>query len=248
MRELKSVWLSLGLLAGLAHGQSGTVAFQIPPVKTTIDVKGQPIEISAWGSVSGGAAGNFRVALTADFGHFQENLASVLRAHLDKSDRCGTRMRVERAELIPTEPLGLLTAHVYYERFGCAKAFGKEIVKRLVGGNALFEVELTPLVDENHPHVDAKVRKIEADGSLGEVMRSEAIGDKIREKAAESIESAIQRSANLKSVLPAEAEGILRLRSLRFVDGGTGRLWLTVDGDARFTPEQMQTISGKMAR
>jgi hypothetical protein len=33
---------------------------------------------------------------------------------------------------------------VHYERYACVKALGKEIVKRLVGGNGVVELNLTP--------------------------------------------------------------------------------------------------------
>lgn len=75
-------------------------------------------------------SGVFRLAMTADLGNFQENLTPVLAARLNRSDRRGERLTVERAVLAPAEPSGALRAYVHYERFACAKAFGKEVVKR----------------------------------------------------------------------------------------------------------------------
>jgi hypothetical protein len=109
--------------------------------------------------------------------NFQENLTPVMAAQLNRSDRWGE-------------------AYVHYERFTCVKAFGKEIVKRLVGGNGVVEVNLSPLVRENRIVLAAEVRKIDADGSLGEVLRSGSLGDSLRQKIAASIESSVQKSAN----------------------------------------------------
>src|ERR1022692_3758548 len=113
-----------------------TATLQLPPLRTSIVLEGQPVAISIWGSVSPA-----HVTATVDLGDFQEHLTPILAAQLNRQDKCGERLSVERVVLAPT---GLLTANVHYERFGCAKALGKEISKRLVGGNAVVEVNITP--------------------------------------------------------------------------------------------------------
>jgi hypothetical protein len=163
-----------------------------------------------------------------------------LAAQLNRQDKCGERLAVERVVLAPT---GLLTANVHYERFGCAKALGKEISRRLVGGNAVVEVNLTPSVVDNHIALSAEVRKIDADGSLGEALRSGSFGDSLRQKIADSIESSIQKSADLKSALPAGLDSVAILRTVQFADGGSGRLWLTIDGELHLSPEQFQGLA-----
>jgi hypothetical protein len=232
----------------LAQAQTGNLTLKIPPVKTSLNLEGQPIEITAWGSVSSAPSGIFRLALNVDLGNFQENLTPVLAAQLNRSDRCGERLSVQRATIAPAAPPAVLTAYVHYERFACAKAFGKEIVKRLAGGNGVVEVNLTPSVGENRITLVAEVRKIDADGSLGELLRSGSLGDSIREKIAASIESAIQKSANLKSTLPAEMESAATIQTVQFADGGAGRLWLTISGEVRLPAEQMRDAARKLAR
>jgi hypothetical protein len=220
-------------------------ALKIPPLKSSLTLEGQPVAITVWGAVSPAPAGAFRLSATVDLGDFQEHLTPILAAQLNRSDRCGERLSVNRAVLAPS---GLLTAYVHFERFACAKVLGKEMVKRLVGGDAIVEVALTPTVAENHIALTAEVRKIDADGSLGEVLRSGSFGDSIREKVKTSIESSIQKSANLKSTLPAGLEEVAALRAIRFSDGGQGRLWLTVEGDVRITAEQFRGLAKQMAR
>jgi hypothetical protein len=207
MLLLKGVGLAVVCVAQAvvcaAQPPSGDVALKIPPLKTSLNIQGQPVEITAWGTVSAAAPGNFQIAVTVDLGNFQENLTPVLAAQLNRSDRCAERLSVERAVLAPAAPSAVLTAYVHYERFTCVRAFGKEIVKRLVGGNGAVEVNLSPAVGENRIVLTAEVRKIDADGSLGEVLRSGSLGDALRQKIAAAIESAVQKATDLKSTLPA---------------------------------------------
>jgi hypothetical protein len=223
--------LVAGLIAAVVC-LAQTDTLQLPPLKTSIALEGQPVAITVWGAVS-----PTQLSATVDLGGFQEHLTPILAAQLNRSEKCGERLSVEKAVLIPS---GLLTANVHYERFGCAKAFGKEINKRLVGGDAVVEVNLTPSVAENHIAMDAEVRKIDADGSLGEALHSGSFGDSIRQKIASNIESSIRKSADLKSALPAGMDSVVTLRTVQFADGGSGRLWLVIEGETHLNAEQFQ--------
>ena len=240
------VGLSLAAVC-LAQAQTGNLTLKIPPVKISLDLKGQPVEFTAWGAVSAAPSGIFRLAMTVDMGNFQENLTPVLAAQLNRSDRCGERLSLERATLAPAAPSAVLTAYVHYERFACVKAFGKQVVKRLAGGNGVVEVNLVPSVGENRIALAAEVRKIDADGSLGELLRSGSLGDSIREKIAASVESAIQKSTNLKLALPAEMESVAAIQTVQFADGGAGRLWLAISGEVRLSAEQFRDAAKKLA-
>jgi hypothetical protein len=223
-----------GLIAAAAClAQSDTV--KIPQVKTALTLEGQPVSITVWGAMSPA-----HLSATVDLADFQEHLTPIMAAQLNRSDKCGERLAVQKVVLAPT---GVLIANVHYERYACAKAFGKDITKRLAGGDAVVEVQLTPAVAENHIAMDAEVRKIDADGSLGEALHSGSFGDSIRKRIAESIESSVRKSTNLKAALPAGVEEIVALKSVRFGDGGSGHLWLTIDGDLHLSPEQFQSLS-----
>ena len=217
-----------------------TDTFKLPAVRTSIALEGQPVAISVWGSVSPA-----RLSATVDLADFQEHLTPILAAQLNRSDKCGERLTVQKAALAPS---GLLTANVHYEHFGCAKAFGKEIAKRLVGGDAVLEVNLTPTVADNRIGMNAEVRNIDAGGSLGEALHSGSFGDSIRQKIAANIESSVRKSADLKSALPAGVENVLTLRSVRFADGGSGRLWLNIDGELHLSAEQFQILTKGISR
>jgi hypothetical protein len=207
---------------------------KLPPLKTSLTLEGQPISVTVWGSIS-----PTHLSGTVDLSDFQEHLTPILAAQLNRSDRCGERLTVQQVTLAPG---GLLTANVHYERYACAKALGKEITKRLVGGNAVIEVSLAPAVADNHISMNAEVRKIDADGSLGEALRSGSFGDSIRQKIATSIESSIRKSADLKSTLPEGVEKVVTLEAVHFTDGGSGRLWLTIDGELHLSREQFEGL------
>lgn len=229
-----------------AQSQAGDPAtLKIAPVKASIDLDHQPVEITMWGTISAAPSGIFALALTVDLGGLQTNLTPVLAAQLNQSDRCGERLTVEKAVLAPVAPAGLLTANVNFERYVCAKALGKQIVKRLVGGHAVIEVNLIPSIEDNGIMLAAAVRKLDADGSLGEVLHSGDLGDSIREKIEDSVESAIQKSADLKLALPAEIGNAATMQTVQFADGGSGRLWLTIGGEVRLSAEQLRRVMAK---
>ena len=229
--------LAVLLFAAACLAQS---TLTIPKVRTTINVEQQPIEITLWGTILGSS-----LALTIDLGDLQAHLTQVLSAQLNKSDRCGDHLTVEQAAIAPAAPSGMLTANVNFERFACVKAFGKQIVKRLVGGHAVIEVNLTPAVQENNISIAADVRKLDADGSLGDVLRSSSLGDSIRDEISDSIESVIQKSADLKSTLPADMEKAVTLQTIQFSDRSAGRLWLIVGGNVRLSAEQLRHSVGQ---
>jgi hypothetical protein len=234
------------LLAAVCLAQTNNPTLTIPRTKASFKLDQQPVEITVWGSVSPAPSGTFGLKLTVDLGDFQEHLTPILAAQLNRSDRCGDRLSVERAGIAPSAPSSLLTANVNFERFGCVKAFGKQIVKRLVGGSGVIEVNLKPSIEESGIALSAEVRKVDADGSLGEVLRSGSVGDSIRQKIAASVESAVQKSADLKTTLPAKLENAVTIRSVQFADGGDGRLWLTIAGEARLSADQLRGLAKEL--
>ena len=234
-------------VAPIFAAQAGTedLVLKIPPVMTALDVKGQAVKITAWGAVSSGPQGLFKLALTADLSDLQDNIGTLLASQLNRSDRCGERLSIERATLAPASPAGVLTAQVHYERWACVKAFGREVVKRLVGGNAVVAVKLTPSAGADGISIRPEVQKIEADGSLGELLRSGSLGTTVKEKIANSIESSIRKGLDLKSTLPPAVAAAATLRAAQFVSGAEGRLWFSVDGEVHISAAQFQSLKLK---
>jgi hypothetical protein len=220
----------------------------IPPVMTSLDVHGQAVKLTAWGSVTGPSGGVFRLVLTGDLSGLEDHITPLLGAQLNRSERCGERLTIEHATLAPAAPAAMLTANVHFERWGCVKVFGRDIVKRLVGGNGVVVVKLTPAVGAEGVSLSAEVQKIDADGSLGELLRSGSLGTSLKEKISTSLESAIRKAVNVKSTLPPAIGTAAKLRSVQFSSSPEGHLWLVLDGEVQMPAAQLQALAREMRR
>src|ERR1035438_8759831 len=158
-------------VAQIAVAQS----IEIPPTKVSVNVEQQVIAITTSGTIRrlNPADDVYAVALTADLSDFQQNLTALLKPQLDRSDKCGDHLELQSATISPAPNSGpsAATVQVHYERWGCVKAFGKQIVKKLVAGNAIVPVKLTPVLENNAVRITAEAGEIQADGSLGELLR-----------------------------------------------------------------------------
>jgi hypothetical protein len=218
-----------------------------------LNVSGQPIAITISGAISESPAGRgegaqtFNFNLRADLRDFQDHLTPLLQSQLNQSNRCGERMSVEDAAIVPAAPAAHLTVRVHFEKWACIKAFGKENAKRLVGGDGTVQMVLTPAIEPggaqgNAVRLDAEVGNIEADGSLGELLRSGSLGTALREKIRESILKAVQRSTELGDVLPAQAQPFVAIRSVAFGDDANGGLALKIAGGLLVPAQQVSSL------
>jgi hypothetical protein len=248
-----AVLTSLASLAALVPATSaqnnlpGT--FRIPPVKIPFNVKDQTITILASARMSVVSStpdvSVFRLELTADLTSLQQNITPLLGEQLDKDDHCGERIAIQNATLTPADPASLTAVQLHYERWACAKILGKQQTKKLVAGNAMVPVKLTPGVEKDNTELRLvpEVGEIQADGSLGELLRSGTLGDMIREKIRNSILSAMQKGTNLSATLPPAVQGYVTIQNAAFRDAGGGRLAVVLVGDIRITKEQVRALS-----
>jgi hypothetical protein len=107
-------------------------------------------------------------------------------------------------------------------------------------------VKLTPLVDANAVSLNAEVSGIEADGSLGELLRSGSVGDALKEKIAGSIRSAIQKAANFNHILPPEIGSAATIRSVKFTNGPETRLCIESMADVRISPDRLRLLGKQL--
>jgi hypothetical protein len=241
------------VIASLSVGPVRLAAedFTLPPVKTVLQIENEPIPVTVTGVVSkvpaGSDQGPFKLGLNVDLAGLQEHITGLLRAQLNQSNRCGERLSIEQATLAPSAPAALLTAHVHFERWACAKAFGKELTKKLIGGNATIQVRLTPAVEERRSvKLESSVVSIEADGTLGEALRSGSLGDSLREKIRSSLQSSVQKAVNLQAALPPALEPVAAIQSVQFRDVGGGRLASDFLGEVKISGEQMRALIDQM--
>jgi len=240
----------VSMLPTILSAQSST--FAIPPQKIPFTVKDQQAYIVASAVISmttkAGGTDTFRLQLTADLTGLQENLTPLLSAQLDKDDRCGERIAIQQATLIPAPPAALATVQLHYERYACVKAFGKQQAKRIVAGNAVVPICLTPAVEQDNTQLrlNPEVGAIQADGSLGELLRSGSLGEMIREKIRDSILNAMQKGANLSATLPPAAQPYATIESAQFKDVGASHLAVELVGDIRVPHQQLQAVTQQL--
>ena len=235
----------LTLLLLLSANAAEDLVLTIPPVKTSMNVQNQPVAVTVSGSISGASAGRdpapFRLTLTADLGDLQQNITTLLSSQLNRSEKCGDRLIIEHATLTPSAPTALLTANLHYEKWACAKVFGKDVVKRLVGGDGAVDVRLTPAVEGNRAiRLQTDIGEIHADGSLGEALRSGSLGPALRDKIKAALAAALDK-AILEASLPPELQAVAAIQTAQFADG-TGRLCLNLTGEVRISAQQLRTL------
>lgn len=221
---------------------SAEFAFEIPPVPVSLNIAGQTVAITVSGDLSGSQDAVI-LKLRADLADLQSHITPLLQTELNQSNRCGERISVEKATLLPAAPAASLTVQLHFEKWVCIKALGKENAKRLVGGNGTVNVTLTPALDDgNTIRLDAAIGNIDADGSLSELLRSGTMGDALRGKIRESLLKAIQKSTVLETVVPPQARPFVTIQSVAFEERGSGILMLNLTGRVLVPAEQISSI------
>ncbi len=224
------------------------VVFRIPPVKVPLDVKDQPITITASAILTISSKDRnltiLSLQLTGDLSDLQRNLTGLLSSQMDKDDRCGDRVTIQNATLKPVDPASIAVVQLHVERWTCVKLLGKQAAKRVLGGDAQIQIKLTPAIDKDSTELQLvpEVGEIQADGSLGELLRFGALGDALREKIRSSILSALHRGANLGATLPSPVEGYVTIQNAEFKDARDGRLLVVLDGEARITQRSLARL------
>jgi len=247
---LRAVLAAILLTFALApHAATQDLNLQIPPVKIPITIKDQTVTITASAKLSQVSKARdlniLNLQLRADLDDLQQNSTALLSEQLDKDNPCGDRITIQNATLAPAVPAAVATVQLHYERWVCAKLFGKQQVKRIIGGNATLQLKLTPAVDENKTavHLVPELGSITADGSLGELLRSGDIAAMLRDKIQTAIQSALQKADNLGATLPPAAQPYATIENAAFQDAGSGRLALVLDGQLRLTKDQLQQLT-----
>jgi hypothetical protein len=214
--------------------------FEIPSVPVSLNVSGQPVTITVAGSIAPEGQG-LNLRLHADLTDLQSHITPLLAAELDQSNKCGERITVEHGRLAPTAPEASLTVQLHFEKWACIKAFGKENATKLVGGNGIVHLLLTPRADASSIRLDAQIGEIEADGTLGQLLHSE-YGNTLREKIRESLRKAIEKSSGLEVVVPEKARPFVTIDAVEFAERGTGILLLNLAGHVSVPADQAASI------
>jgi hypothetical protein len=248
----------LGDEMSISNSNGGSdVAFNIPTVKNKINFADQAFTITTSGTISKAVVeagqNTFAMELTADMSDMQQTITDVLHAKLDASDRCGERIALQTAALTPQEPASLVVVQLHYERWTCATMFGRESMNEIVEGSGTIEVKLTPAVAEDGSfRLSAKIDRIDGEGLVGDLLRSNALGNELRDRISDSVLSTLQQGADFKAALPAGARSYATLQHAKFQGTGAGKLLAVFDGDIRVSNENLTgtivAICGRTAR
>jgi hypothetical protein len=255
-RRLRRGLFALALILAIGGSPLGaavqSVVFKIPPVKIPLDVKDQPITITASAILTISSKDRdftiLNLQLTGDLSDLQRNLTGLLSSQMDKDDRCGDRVTIQNATLKPVDPASVALVQLHVERWVCVKLLGKQAAKKVLGGDAQIPIKLTPAIDKDSTELQLvpEVGEIQADGSLGELLRSGALGDALREKIRSSILSALHKGTNLGATLPPAVQGYVTIQNAEFKDAGDGRLLVVLDGEARISQDQVKLLSDQV--
>jgi hypothetical protein len=223
-------------------------AYAIPRMKNSVNLGGQSISITTWGEISAGVAeggqNTFKLQLTADLSDLQNEIGDLLRAQLNKADRCGEQIAVRSASLAPQEPASLVVVQLHFERWAC---FGRDTVNEMAEGNGTIEVKLTPAVGEDGTlQLRPEVGRISAEGLVGELLRSGSLGEAVRDAVAQSILTVMRQGGDFKVMLPDAAQGYATLRRAQFQGTGSGKLIAVWDGDIRVSDEKATALTSAL--
>jgi hypothetical protein len=223
-------------------------AFKLLPVKNSVMFANQSIAITTSGVISKGVAdagqNTFKLELTADLSDLQQNITEVLRAQLDKANRCGERIAIRSATLTPLAPASLVTVQLHFERWAC---FGRDTINEMAEGNGTIEVKLTAAVGEDGTlRLVPEIGRIEAEGLVGELLRSGSLGEALRDKITESLLSTMHRGGDFNATLPPAAQGYATLHHAQFEGTGSGKLTVVLEGEIRVSNEKATALTSEL--
>jgi hypothetical protein len=251
--SLASAVLSLVFVvqAFSAPAKTEDFTFKIPPQRIPLNIQNQPLSVVASGNISVDARGHdeyiLKLEMDADLSDLQQNITGLLQSQLDKNDTCGDRIAIEHATLVPAGPAGRAVVQLHYERYTCFKALGKKEARKLVGGNGIIQMKFTPTVQDGKTlQLTPEVESIEADGSLGELLRSGPIGQMVREKITKVLLSSLQKGTDRSLTFPPAAQDIAMIDKAQFADEGSGRLGLILAGQVAITRQQIQLLKNQL--
>ncbi len=225
--------------------------FNLPSVKNSVNVANQPVAITTSGVVSKGriVAGQntFAVEVVADIEDLQDDITGVLRSRVNRANRCGEQIAIQTAALTPQGPSGVVAALVHYERWTCTPTLGRESLNEIVEGNGTIEVKLSPAVSQDGTlRLLAQIGRVEAEGLIGDLLRSGPVGEDLRDKIAESVLAVISQGADFRAALPAGARGYATLRRAQFQGTGSGKLAVLLNGDIRVPNENLAALTSEL--
>jgi hypothetical protein len=132
---------------------------------------------------------------------------------------------------------------LHFERWACLGREANEIVE----GNGMIEVKLTPSVGKDGAlRMTPEMGRIDAEGLIGELLRSGSLGDTLRDKIAELVLFTVRRGGDFSATLPPAARGNATLHRAQFQGAGGGKLSVVLDGEIQMSNEQVISFTSEL--
>jgi hypothetical protein len=225
--------------------------FHLLPARHSTNIGNQSIAINSSGVVSkaasNGGQNGFSVALTEDLSDLQQSMTELLRAELDKSERCGERVAVRTAELSGNGPAAIVRVQFHFEHWTCPMLYGKENMNEIAESEATLEVQLTPSVTEDGAlKMTGQVSRVEGGGLVGDLLRTGALGESMRDKISDLVLSVLREAGDFREALPTATRNYAVLRRMQFQGMGSGKLIAVLNGEIKVPNEQMASLTSEL--
>ena len=257
LTDFSTEQLALGKEMGIILARGDDVTFTFAPVKSAAKIGNQTTAVSVSGALSQTAARGgqrtFKLEMVADLLDMQQNITELLRPQIEKTinraSGCGERLALRQASIAPAAPASVLILRLHFERWSCRGSISSELAE----GEGSVEIKLTPALEtekdknkSNSLKLTAEFSHIDADGMMGDSLRSGELGDELRDTVSQSILSAMQAAANFKTTIPAAVQNSAVVQSVKFQDATAGRLALELDGQMEVSNDQVNLMATQL--
>ncbi len=117
-------------------------------------------------------------------------------------------------------------------------------MNEIVEGNGTIEIQLTPAVaPDGSMKLVAQIGRVDAQGLIGDQLRSGSLGETIRDKTAETFVAIMRRGNDFKNSLPSGARSYATLHHAEFQGTGSGKLVLRLNGEIHVSNEQLTALT-----
>ena len=226
----------------------GELTLNLSPVESVINIEKRPIAITLAGTISKAAAedhNRFNLELAADVSDLQQKIGGILEFKFDRSDPCGEQVAIQGAALTAQAPASLVATQLHLARWTCFGSLGQASPNELAEGNGTLELKFTPLVEQNRTlQLVSEVNRVNADGFVGEQLRSGSLGTALREEITRLLLSAMQTGDYFKAILPAVAQENAVIEKAEFREAGGVRVVLS--GTIQISDEQVKLMVNQL--
>jgi len=252
LTSLHASQLALGRAMSLFPAEGQDLIFHLPEVTSAIEIGGESISIPAGGTATRTSVTDgrnvFNLRLVANLSDIQDNITDLLRSHLNRAPRCGDRVDVQRAQLLPRSADTVAVINLHHEHWLCSSSATLGGLEQLVASSdGVIEIQLRPsLGPDGRLALDSTMNSVEAQGAFRDSLVSGTLGAAIREQVTAVLLSAVQQNAVARAPLPAAAQDAVTIQNVQFRDDGADVLSLVLDGELRFSDEQTKLFVSQL--